>query len=158
MLPRLNIKTTNCPALTISRSAVCNDRLVYIAVANKPIRYKKGNSHIVYIGTTKCGAYRIAASAAAKGYDKLFSHGVTMLQFFVVTCSCRKSVKTWHKLERGLILSFKDIFGDPPELNFHGIKMVWRDEGNYFTKKRLKSVILKYSDSCNDLKCQTSSE
>ena len=57
---KLTIKTTKHPAVTINRNAIVTDRLVYIAVANKKFHYPNGDSQIVYIGTTKAGAIRIA--------------------------------------------------------------------------------------------------
>jgi hypothetical protein len=54
-------------------------------------------------------------------------------------------VKTWHKLERGLLLAFKDKFGEPPKCNIAGKNMQWTDELDYFTQERLNRVIDKYS-------------
>lgn len=141
----LTVQTTNDPAVTISRTATKSSELVYIAVANKQLSYSLGKSRIVYIGQTKNGAARIAASAAAKAGDMLGLHGVKHLELFVVTSSSMASVKTWHKLERGLLLAFKDEFGEPPKCNVSGKGMVWTDELKYFTEGRLKTVIQKYS-------------
>ena len=141
----LTVQTTKKPAVTITRTATKASELVYIAVANKAIKYPKGKSRIVYIGTTKNGAERIAASAAAKANQMLGLHGVKHLELFVVTNSFMAKVKTWHKPERGLILSFKDQYGEPPKCNIVGKKMRWTDEFQYFTKARLKGVIDQYS-------------
>ena len=141
----LTVQTTKNPAVTITRTATKSSQLVYLAVANKSIQYSSGRSRIVSIGTTKNGAERIAASAAAKAAQMLGLHGVTHLEFFVVTSSSMAKVKTWHKLERGLILSFKEEFGEPPKCNIVGKNMIWTDELNYFTEARLRGVILQYS-------------
>lgn len=141
----LTIQTTSKPAIKITRTAFDSTELCYVAVANKAIKYQLGASKIVYIGTTKSGADRIAASAAAKAGEMLGIHGVTHLEFFVVTSSKKSSVKTWHKLERGLLLTFKDVFGEPPKCNKVGKGMKWTDELEYFTEARLRSVIEKYS-------------
>jgi|SRR5471032_1852425 len=141
----LTVQTTKKPALTITRTATKSSQLVYIAVANKAIKYPSGKSRIVYIGTTKNGAERIAASAAAKAAQMLGLHGVTHLEFFVVTSTSMAKIKTWHKLERGLLLSFKDKFGEPPKCNIVGKNMRWTDELNYFTRRRLDGVIMQYS-------------
>ena len=141
----LTVQTTAKPAVTITRTATKAQELVYIAVANKKIKYPGGNSRIVYIGTTKNGADRIAASAAAKANQMLGLHGVQHLELFVVTSSSIKGVKTWHKLERGLLLAFREKFGKPPECNIVGKKMRWTDELQYFTRKRLDGVIDQYS-------------
>ena len=141
----LTIQTTKVPALTITRPATKAKELVYIALANKKIKYQNGDSKIVYIGTTKNGADRIAASAAQKAKQMLGLFGVTHLEFFVVTSSAMEGVKTWHKLERGLLLAFRDKFGEPPKCNIVGKKMKWTDELNYFTQTILNSVVDKYS-------------
>lgn len=141
----LTVQTTNKPAVTITRTATKVKELVYIAVANKKIRYPVGSSRIVYIGTTKNGAARIAASAAAKANQMLGLHGVQHLELFVVTSTSVSKVKTWHKLERGLILAFRERFGEPPKCNIVGKKMRWTDELQYFTRSRLDGVIERYS-------------
>src|SRR5688572_14888607 len=100
-MAKLTVKSSSSPAVTITREAVKSDKLVYIAVANKPLRYLHGRSRIAYIGTTKTGAHRMAASAAAKAQEMLDLHGVKQLEFYTVTCKSRQNVQTWRKLERG---------------------------------------------------------
>lgn len=141
----LTIQTNLNPAVTITRTATKSTELVYIAVANKPVKYPEGRSKIVYIGTTKNGAERIAASAAAKAKDMLGIFGVSHLEFFVVASTSKGNIKTWHKLERGLILAFREKFGAQPQCNVVGKKLKWSDELEYFTRSRLDSVIDKYS-------------
>jgi hypothetical protein len=145
MQRKLPIKAPRSPALTINRDAIKGDRLVYVAVANKKINYRFGGSRIVYIGTTRAGASRIAASAAAKASDMLALHGVKQLEFYVVTCRGRKRVQTWKKLERGLILTFRQMFGDPPRCNVQGKRMKWTDELYYFTEARLREIVKRFS-------------
>lgn len=142
---KLTIQMPKQSALTITRSAVKADRLVYLAVANKKLKYKHGSSRIAYIGTTGAGASRIASSAAKRATQLLALHGVMELEFFVVTCVARQRVKTWQKLEVGLILTFKAIYGEPPRCNKKGKNQKWKDEADYFTEGRLRSVIEKYS-------------
>lgn len=142
---KLTVQTSKRSAITISRSALKADRLVYIAVANKKLSYPHGSSRIVYIGTTKAGASRIASSAAYRASQLLALHGVSELSFFVITCASRKAVKTWHKLEVGLILTFKHMYGEPPKCNTKGKNQKWKDELEYFTRNRLETVIKMYS-------------
>jgi hypothetical protein len=145
-MPRkLTIKVPKNPALTINRDAIRGERLVYLAVANKRVHYPYGSSRIVYIGTTRAGARRIAASAAAKAPDMLALHGVNELSFFVVTCKGRRRVKTWTKLERGLLLTFRQIFGEIPRCNRQGNRMKTTDELYYFTESRLREIIRRFS-------------
>lgn len=145
-MPRkLGIRVAGKPAVVINRNAVKKDRLVYIAVANKRSKYRHGRSRIVYIGTTKAGASRIAATAAGKAKELLELHGVTHLEFYVVSCLPRQKVQTWRKMERGLLLCFRERFGEIPKCNRQGKRMKWRDELKYFTEARLRSIIEKYS-------------
>jgi hypothetical protein len=120
MLKKLTLSISSKPAVIIHRRANANKRLVYVAVANKPHRYRYGRSHILYIGSTKKGASRVAASAAATAQDLFTEHGVKELQFFTVSCRERQHVKTWMKLERDLLLTFRETFGDVPIGNTHG--------------------------------------
>ena len=141
---KLTIRTAAKPALVISRPAFNAERLVYVAMANKPLKYPHSKSCIAYIGTTKAGAARIAASAAYRAKDLLALHGVTSLSFFVVACAARQRVKSWHKLEVGLILAFKHLYGSVPKCNVKGKSQNWSDELEYFTRSRLEGVLKKY--------------
>jgi hypothetical protein len=49
-----------------SRVVIGNQKLVYVLIADKRIKYPRGKSRIVNIGTTKKGVARIAHSTAAK--------------------------------------------------------------------------------------------
>jgi hypothetical protein len=119
--------------------------LVYIAVANRLVKYRHGRSRIVYIGTTRAGIARIAASAASKARLLLGERGVKQLAFYVVTCPPRPRVRTWHKLERGLILAFREMHGQVPIGNKQGKNIFWDDEAWYFSIPRLRRVIEQYS-------------
>jgi len=142
---KLTIQTSKRYAIKISRSAFKADRLVYAAVANTKLKYPHGKSRIVYIGTTKAGARRIASSAAYRAPQLLELHGVSELSFFIITCTTRQAVKTWQKLEAGLIIAFKHMYGDLPKCNTKGKNQKWKDELDYFTKNRLEAVIKHYS-------------
>lgn len=145
-MPRkLSVSKSSKAGLTITRSAVRAKKLVYIAKANKQLRYEFGRSYIAYIGTTKDGANRIAGSAAKKAQELLTQHGIKHLDFFVVTCTGRKRIETWKKLERALILTFRCIYGEPPVGNTQGIKMKWEDEKKYFTTSILEGIIKYYN-------------
>ena len=141
---KLTVRTAAKPALVISRPAFTAERLVYVAVANKPLKYTHGKSCIAYIGTTKSGAARIASSAAYRAKDLLALQGVTSLSFYVVTCATRQRVKSWHKLEIGLILAFRHLYGRVPKCNVKGKNQKWSDELEYFTRSRLENVLKKY--------------
>ena len=140
MARKLTIKIGRHPAITITRQALRGKKLVYLAKANKAIKYPFGRSHIVYIGTTSAGLGRIAASAAYQASDLLERHGVRHLDFFVVTCRPLQRVRTWRKLEDALLLTFKHQFGTVPIGNTVGKNRSWRDELDFFTEARLRSV------------------
>lgn len=144
-MPRLTVKSPTSPAVSITREAIKSDKLVYIAVANKQMSYSHGKSQIVYIGTTKNGAHRMAASAAAKAQEMLNLRGVKQLDFYAVTCKSKQNVKSWRVLERGLLLTFKQQYGEVPVCNTQGKNMVWRDELKYFAHARLEGVVKQYS-------------
>ncbi len=143
---KLTVSISSKPAVIIHRRANANKRLVYLAVANKAHKYVYGRSHVVYIGSTKKGASRVAASAAAKARELLTERGVRQLQFFTVSCRRRPHVKTWLKLERGLLLTFREIFGQIPIGNTQGKKIKPTDELDFFNRKRLTAVLDKYRD------------
>ena len=144
-MSRLSIQTTKRPAVTITPPAVRAKTLVYIGVANKALKYPAGRSRIVYIGTTQAGATRVAHSAALKARTLLPIRGISKLEFYVITCKSIPDVKTWLKLERALLIKFREMYGDIPTGNKAGKSMRWRDEIEYFTHYRLRSVIEKYS-------------
>jgi hypothetical protein len=106
-MPHLGTRPNKTPAVQIARSAVHAAKLVYVARANKRLNYKLQKSSIAYIGTTKKGADRIAASAAKQARDLLGTHGIKHLAIFVVTCRAQKNVESWKLLERALIIRFR---------------------------------------------------
>jgi hypothetical protein len=69
-------------------------------------------------------------------------HGVKTFNIRVVTCHSRQHVKTWQKLERALLLKFREQYGDVPKLNKHGKRMRLRDEFEMFSEVRLRNVIV----------------
>jgi hypothetical protein len=112
-----------------------------VARANKKIKYPWGRSRIAYIGTTKKGARRIASSAVWKGADLLFEYGIRHLELVVVLSTRRQGIETWRKLERALIIRFREMYGAIPKGNNQGQKMRWDDERDYFALNRLDKII-----------------
>lgn len=131
------------PCLTIHRTAFRDNKLVYIARANKKIRYPWGQSRIAYIGTTKKGARRVASSAAWKGELLLYTYGIKYLEFYIITSGKVPGVETWRKLERALLIRFKEKYGNIPEANKTGKFMRWKDELHYFSQDKLDKIIEK---------------
>jgi hypothetical protein len=114
---RLSISLMNPPAITVTRVSTRQQRICYLIVANKVMKYPNGRSKVVYIGTTQNGVHRLASSAAYWADAVLGGHGTTQFEIRVVRCSPRQGVKTWRKLERALLLTFRDLYGDLPRFN-----------------------------------------
>ncbi len=125
----------------LTRVTVDVDRLVYVFLADKKFRYENGQSRIVYVGTTKRGARRMAASAAQRSDEILGLRGVEAFDVRVVTCKPRQSIRTWHKLERALLLAFRERFGDVPVCNGTGHRMKEGDEFDHFSRSRVEDII-----------------
>jgi len=103
--------------------------MVYILAADKYLRYRYrpyenahsktvGRSKILYIGTTKKGAGRPAASAVNKA-SEVFYHlrGVRTIDVYAVTCAKRKNVQTWRRLEAALLDAFLKKYFQLPKYN-----------------------------------------
>ena len=145
-MPRkLVVKIGKQPSLIINRTAFRDDKLVYVIRANKKIRYQFGDSRIAYVGTTKKGAKRIASSAVWKGESLLYRYGIKHLEIHIVTCGKIQGVESWKKLERALVIRFREIFGAIPVANNAYKNGRWRDEKKYFSESKLDKVINRLS-------------
>jgi hypothetical protein len=138
---RLRLSLKRDEALRATRVTIGKDKLVYILIADKRLRYPGGRSRIAYIGTTKRGMARVASSVASRAEDILALHGVRSFHARIVTCKPRQRVKTWLKLERALLIAFKTAYGDVPRCNTHGKKMRASDEFSYFHEKGVRHVL-----------------
>jgi hypothetical protein len=87
----------------------------WLAIADKRIRYPEGRSRIVYIGTTKRGARRVAQSIASRADKILTMRGVRSFHARMVTCRPRRNVKTWFLLKRALLVAFRERYGAVPK-------------------------------------------
>lgn len=139
---RLSVSLRRKHAMTVTRVSIGpKKKLVYVILADKPLKYPWGKSKIAYIGTTKKGMSRFAQSAAAKADEVLSLHGVKEMEVRVVTCAARQAVKTWVKLERAMLLVFRQEFGSVPLCNTVGKNIRETDEFSYFTRRRIKTII-----------------
>jgi hypothetical protein len=138
---RLRVSLKRDEAIRATRVTIGKNKLVYVLIADKRLKYKTGKSHIAYIGTTKKGVVRIAQSIAFRAEDILSLHGVRSFHARIVTCNPRQHVNTWKKLERSLLLCFRELFGEVPECNSKGKRMKVTDEFYYFAKKAILNVI-----------------
>jgi hypothetical protein len=115
MAGRLHVSLKRKAAMTVTRVVVGEEKLVYVIVADKKMEYSTGRSRVVYIGTTKNGVARVAQSAANWTDKVLGQRGVEAFEVRIVTCRPRQRVKSWIKLERALLLAFRERYGEVPK-------------------------------------------
>lgn len=138
---RLSVSLKRDAAIAATRVAIGKERLVYVLVADKKLQYPKARSRIAYIGTTEKGVSRIAGSVATRSEAILRLHGVRSFVARVITCRPRQKVKSWRKLERALLIRFRETYGAPPRCNVQGKRMKWVDEDEYFRISRLNTIL-----------------
>ena len=132
--------------MTVRRVALEHERLVYVICADRKLRYQDGYSHIAYIGTTKKGLARVAGSAAYRAEDVLWSHGVQSFDIRLVTCRGRNGIRSWCRLERGMIIAFREMFGEIPLCNTQGSGFEEQREFVTFRRSRIDQIIRDLSD------------
>lgn len=136
--------------MTLGRGALGADRLVYILAANKPVKYPRGRSRIVYIGTTKRGVRRVASSVASRAEGLLGRPGLRTVDAHLLTYSGRPGAqKLWAKLERAMLFIFKYEYGDIPILNRVGRNIWPGKEFKYFSRRALHKRIREF-DAAHD--------
>ena len=141
MPKRLTVTLKKKPAMQVTRVSVGKKKLVYVLVAQKPLKYRYGRSRVAYIGTTKRGMARIAQSVAARAEDVLNLYGVREFQVRILTCAPRAGVDTWVKLERALLLVFREKYGALPKCNMAGKNMREDRDFIYFKRDRLRGLL-----------------
>jgi len=136
MSKKLNLSLSRTPVMTLGRAALGADRLVYILAANKPIKYPRGRSRIVYIGTTKRGVRRVASSVAQRAEGLLGRPGVRNVDAHLLTYTRRAGPwKVWLKLERAMLFMFQYEYGNIPILNKVGRHFWPAKEFAYFSRR-----------------------
>jgi hypothetical protein len=121
--------------------------MVYILTANKHQRYRDkdsktvGRSRIIYIGTTKKGAGRPAASAVNKASEVFYNlHGVRSIEVHIVTCAAHGRKQTWKKLEAALLDAFRQKYLQLPKYN----KVRPRPIEGLFSPNALRKLITRF--------------
>jgi len=136
---KLKIRSSKKPLLTVTRSHQLSDRMVYLLAANKCLPYKNGRSRILYIGTTKKGAGRPAASAVNKASEVFYKlHGVKTIEVHIATCAKRKN--SWKRLESSLIDAFRKRYFELPKYN----KVRPKVDEELFGSRALQKVIARF--------------
>lgn len=150
-MPRKSyLSLSRAPVMTLGRGALGADRLVYILAANKPVKYPRGRSRIVYIGTTKRGVRRVASSVASRAEGLLGRPGLRTVDAHLLTYSGRPGAqKLWAKLERAMLFIFKYEYGDIPILNRVGRNIWPGKEFKYFSRRALHKRIREF-DAAHD--------
>ena len=116
--------------------------LVYVLCARKKLTYPGGRSRIVYIGKTDRGLDRVAESVAERAPTVLSLHGVDLFTAHVLTATPRAGVKSALKLERALLIAFRERFGSIPRCNKNGHSMRASDEFKVlFARPRIDAII-----------------
>lgn len=141
MIRRIRTSLHREHALRATRVSVGKNRLVYVLIADKRFSYGKMKSRICYIGTTRQGLARVASSVAHRADNILSESGVREFHARIITCKPRQKVKTWIKLERALLLEFRNKFGSVPICNVHGKGMREIDEFDYFSRSGIRNLI-----------------
>lgn len=142
----LSAKVEPEPVLKLAHHAVKDQKLVYLIAVQTRWRYQRGSSHIIYIGTTRKGLDRIADSIAKKAQQIFDLHDVHGAQVHVVTCGPRQRVKTWLELERALLVTFRKLYGELPELNKKGKKLPRVDPAKFFNPSNLESIVKQFEE------------
>jgi|APFre7841882654_1041346.scaffolds.fasta_scaffold13459_4 hypothetical protein len=141
-------KAHTVPALVVTRSAIETKKLVYVLVANKQVSYPQGKSSIIYIGTTKEGLRRVAASAAYKALSVLKHKGIKTLSAYILTYKGIPGLKDTHKhLERAALAIFKLKYGDIPLANKQGGN-IWHAHKsvNFFGQRTLLKKLQRFEE------------
>lgn len=139
MSKRLTVSLSK-PVLQVRRVET-GMKLVYIIAAEKPLRYPQGRLRVAYVGTTIKGIARIAHSAAYCADAILGRHGIRKFDIHVVNAGKRRGAKTWLKLERALLIVFREKYGTPPVCNIQGKGITPGKEFEYFTRGRLAKLL-----------------
>jgi hypothetical protein len=127
--------------MQVTRVALQAERLVYILVADRRLRYAEGRTRIAYIGVTTRGHLRLAESIAHRSRTLLELRGVRSFEVRIVTCRARQNVETWRELERALLVAFRERFGEVPLCNSQGRRMAARGVFAIFTRRRVDAVL-----------------
>lgn len=141
ILRRSRISLAREEVLIARRVILDSTKLVYVLLADRKLRYPRGRSRIVYIGTTKNGGSRIAQSVAARAPEILMLRGVASMTARVIVCRPRQRIRMWRRLENAFRLGFRERFGAIPRCNKRGHQIKATSEWSLFARKRVTQVL-----------------
>ena len=64
----------------------------------------------------------------------------------LVTCPGRNGIRSWCRLERAMIIAFREMFGEIPLCNFQGSAFEENCEFVAFRRSRIDQIIRNLSD------------
>jgi len=131
-------------AMTVHRRILAKNRVVYLLVAAKPLKYRDGRSRIVYIGTTGKGIDRIATSVAHRGQRVLWKRGLRKLDVHIVSCTGTSGMKSWEHLEDALLAAFRGLYQQLPKENRQGKRLRWSERLERLFRRRAVERILQH--------------
>ena len=103
---RASVSLKPASAISATRVGLNDERVVYVLIANRRLRYPLGWSGIVYMGTTQNGLSRVAGSVATRAPEVLRLHGVRSFEARILTCRPRQRIRMWRRLEGALLFVF----------------------------------------------------
>ncbi|MBI1955966.1 MAG: hypothetical protein HYS38_06190 [Acidobacteria bacterium] len=141
----MRVNLSSMTAMTVHRRILKKDKVVYLLVGPKRIKYKRGRSRIAYIGTTKKGAKRIASSVAYRAEEILAHWGFRQMDVYIVSCTSVPGLKSWRYLERALLAEFLALYQRLPKCNRQGINL--RYDGKLerlFKRKTIDQILMRF--------------
>lgn len=133
------------PVMVVSRKLLRHQKVVYLLVSKKPIKYKNGRSRIAYVGTTSKGIFRVAASVASRAVATLSGRGLSILEVYLVTCPAKRRVRTWALLEKALLAQFRGSFFELPKCNAQGKNIRWTAAfDRHFTRRGIEKIVAEF--------------
>jgi len=132
-------------AMTVHRRILRKNRIVYLLAGKNSFKYKGGRSHVAYVGSSKYGAWRIAASFPDRAEEIFSRWGSKEMQVFIASCEGRPGLQSWKYLERALLAEFLSFYRELPFCNKQGKK--YKFDGKLykmFSRKRIHRILMRF--------------
>jgi hypothetical protein len=147
----MKISFNQKPVMTVDRTIGRRDKLVYLLLAPKTQKYQRGQSRIMYVGTTSKGVSRIANSVAVRSEAIFEKWGIRSMDVHIVWCTPLQKVKSWKLLERAVLADFVSIYGELPECNKQGKSFQWDTTvSKYFRRTAVTKILNNFCNSKGD--------